>query len=106
MKTPIKLLFTGMLLAASVQLNACLPPQMTGQNNNPDSAKVQTKSVHAVHQQNILYIVDGKQITAGELQKIDPSTIDSIDVFKNKKSVRLFTTENYDGVVVIKLKKK
>ncbi len=46
-----------------------------------------------------------QQISQEELQKIDPIDIKSIDVIKEKESVKKYTSEDYDGVVIITMKK-
>ncbi len=53
-----------------------------------------------------LYIVDGKVSTQAELTKIPPDNIESIKIFKDKKQISQYTSGNYDGVIVITLKKK
>jgi hypothetical protein len=52
----------------------------------------------------VLYLLGGKEISLQELQKIDPNSIESISVIKGKENMKPYTTENYDGVVIIKTK--
>lgn len=53
-----------------------------------------------------LYIVDGKVISVEQLNEINPSDIETIDVIKDKNEIRKYTTKNYNGAVVITLKKR
>ena len=51
-----------------------------------------------------LYLVNGKEISAEERNKIDPSSIQSITVLKNEEAVRKYGNKGKDGVVEIILK--
>jgi len=51
----------------------------------------------------ILYIVD--EVKTSDISALHPEDIESIGVFKDE-SVKTYTSENYDGVIVIKTKKK
>ena len=63
-----------------------------------------SKSIR-VQKQNILCILDGKEILQETLRKINPDNIKSIDVIKNAEGIKKYTQKKYDGVVVIYLKK-
>ena len=69
------------------------------QNNNkkeavmPDSMK------------NLLFILDEKEISYEEMQKIDPNTIKSINVFKDEKAIEKYGEKGKNGVLVITIKK-
>jgi len=54
---------------------------------------------------NVLYIVDGKKINEDSFDKIDPERIDSVKVFKDKKTLESYGAEEKDGVVEIITKK-
>ena len=53
---------------------------------------------------NPLVVIDGKHSTMEELQKLDPQTIDHIDVLKDKASLEVFGEEGKNGVVLITTK--
>ena len=53
---------------------------------------------------NPLVVIDGKHSTLEELQKLDPKTIDHIDVLKDKASLEVFGEEGKNGVVLITTK--
>ena len=40
------------------------------------------------------------------MEKISPDDIESIDVIKGKEKIKEYTQENYDGVIIIHMKKK
>ncbi|MDJ1504081.1 M56 family metallopeptidase [Xanthocytophaga agilis] len=53
-----------------------------------------------------LYIVNGKQITKEEMKKIDPETIESINVLKDENATKKYGDKGKNGVVEVNLKKK
>lgn len=72
---------------------------------------ITTKSYAAAHSEsidkkNILFLLGDKSISNSEVEKISPDDIESIDVIKDKEKIKKFTQENYDGVIIIHLKKK
>jgi len=54
----------------------------------------------------ILFLIDGKQIEQSEYDMLIPENIESMEVLKEKKDIKKYTKESYDGVVIITLKKK
>lgn len=52
-----------------------------------------------------LYIVDGKELTKSEMEKIKPDQIDEISVLKNKEFTSKYGDKGKNGVVLITLKK-
>jgi hypothetical protein len=54
----------------------------------------------------VLFLIGSRQISQEELQKIDPKDIISIDVIKDKDSIKNYTSEDYDGIVIITMKEK
>jgi hypothetical protein len=65
----------------------------------------QERDVKSISDSKILYLLNGKTITHDELIKINPDKIESVEVIKDKKEIAKYTTEEYEGVLVIKLKK-
>ncbi len=59
-----------------------------------------------VDQDNVLFLLEGREISKSELGTIDPNDIESIDVVKDKAMLKQYTSKAYDGVVIIHLKKK
>lgn len=51
-----------------------------------------------------LFILNEKEISYEEMQKIDPNTIQSINVFKDKKAIEKYGDKGKNGVVVITIK--
>jgi TonB family protein len=51
-----------------------------------------------------LIMVDGKEITREEMEKINPESIESVSVLKDKSAVSLYGEKAKDGAVLIKLK--
>lgn len=51
-----------------------------------------------------IYILNGQEITAQEIEAINPNTIDAIDVLKNKKATAAYGEKGKNGVVIITLK--
>jgi len=53
-----------------------------------------------------LYVVDKKILTRAEFEAISPEDIESITVIKNKEEIRKYSSGNYDGALIITLKKR
>lgn len=54
----------------------------------------------------VLFLVEGKEVSIDKLQEIDPSTIHEVTVLKDEKEVKKYTKKKgYQGVVLVKLKK-
>ncbi|MEA5256335.1 M56 family metallopeptidase [Arcicella aquatica] len=53
-----------------------------------------------------LYILDGTEIPSFKLEKIDPNTIEKIDVYKDEKAIVRYGEKAKNGVIVITSKKK
>jgi len=65
----------------------------------------QERASRSISESKVLILLDDKQITQAELEKINPDTIESVDVIKDKKEIAKYATDKYDGIVIIKLKK-
>ena len=99
--------------------------QTISKNTSSDAAafKEKAKNVNALNAKNLgkdttivlvskdttrkqpLYLLDGKKITHDEMSKIDPATIESINVLKDKTAVDKYGEDGKNGVVLINLKK-
>lgn len=51
-----------------------------------------------------LYIVDGKEFTTEELNKIIPERIDGIEILKGEEAVKKYGEKAKGGVIIVKLK--
>lgn len=51
-----------------------------------------------------LFIINGKESTRAELEKIDPNSVESIEVIKGKSAIEKYGNEAKNGVLIIKLK--
>jgi hypothetical protein len=56
--------------------------------------------------QNVLYFLDDKQISKAEMETLDASKIESIDVLKDKDKVLKYTDKEVDGVIIIHTQSK
>jgi serpin B len=54
----------------------------------------------------VLILIDEKIASQAELEAINSDDIESIIICKDNKEVAKYTSKNYDGVIVVKLKKK
>ncbi len=68
-------------------------------------AQLQTKFAPGPAFGKTLYLVDHRPISYEQLKNINAKDIASISVIKNKGAIALYTSGDYDGVVVITLKK-
>jgi len=50
-------------------------------------------------------LLEGNKISFEDMKKIDPMDIESVDIVKSKSEILKYTSNAYDGVIVIKLKK-
>ncbi|TYA58208.1 M56 family metallopeptidase [Formosa maritima] len=55
--------------------------------------------------QNPLIILDGKEITKEEMEKVNPENIANVNVFKGEKAIEKYGEKAKDGVIVITTKK-
>lgn len=53
----------------------------------------------------VLILLEDREISKSEMDKINPNDIESIDVIKDSDKVKQYTTGDYDGVVIIHMKK-
>lgn len=54
---------------------------------------------------NILFLVDNKEMDEDQVMSIDPNDILSLMVIKDKEAMKKYTQKEYDGIVVIEMKK-
>lgn len=59
---------------------------------------------HHHTQSSRLYIVDGKEFTTEELNKIIPERIDGIEILKGEEAVKKYGEKAKGGVIIVKLK--
>lgn len=58
-----------------------------------------------IEKDNVLYILDGKKITKKELSKIETHKIKSVNVIKKPSEIAKYTSDSFEGVIIIDLKK-
>ena len=66
---------------------------------------VKKKDGTPFEESKILYLLGDKIITKKEMESLTPDDIGTIDVIKNKEMIKKYTSEDYDGVIIINLKK-
>ncbi len=54
---------------------------------------------------HLILVFDGKNMKEVDIQDLNFNNIDSLKVYKKKEEIEKYTTEDYDGVIVITLKK-
>ena len=75
--------------------------------NNGKNTIQNISRIDSISVENPLYIIDGKErYDTDNINKIDPNTIEKIDVFKGEKAIMRYGDKGKKGVVVITLKKK
>lgn len=88
-------------------------PQMTDIYGNQglngvlliETKPFQEKAVKSISEGKVLFLLNEKPITQAELEKINPDKIESVKVIKNKKEIAEYTSDEYDGVIIIEMKK-
>ncbi len=81
--------------------------QSKPETENADNAEVTERKVegYTFAADETLFILDGKPITAEQLKRVDPSTIDHMEVLKDKSAVELYGDKAKNGVIVVTTKK-
>lgn len=54
---------------------------------------------------NILFLVDGVEVSKEDAEAINPNNIETVNILKGEASKKLYPNENYDGVIQIHMKK-
>ncbi|UZR97502.1 hypothetical protein [Chondrinema litorale] len=67
-----------------------------------------TKEQHAKKStgSNVLYFVGDQQITREEIDDLDFDKIETVEVIKDKDKIRKYTPKDYDGIVILHMKKE
>lgn len=98
---------------AAAALQDTLPPGVRPIDNNDRSTlhisasggaaedEATASRVHIKNDQNIAYLLDGKQLDEGILSTIDPGQVEKIDVIKDKEQLAAMGLSGYEGVVKI-----
>lgn len=73
---------------------------LKGPGNPYDSRSVTINGAH----DNVIYILDGVEITKAEMDKLKPNTIESVNVLKGNSAVKLYGENGRNGVIIIKTK--
>jgi len=77
-------------------------PKKTENNLVTENSKKTSDSL----QPSPLFVLDGKEVPKAEARKIDPSSIESINVLKGKPATDKYGKKGMNGVVEMKLKKQ
>lgn len=64
-----------------------------------------SEKTHAKDDSKVFVLLGERQISLEEMKEINPTDVESIDVIKNKEAIKQYTSGDYDGVVIIHLKK-
>jgi TonB-dependent SusC/RagA subfamily outer membrane receptor len=73
--------------------------------NEPDTAKIcqfpQLETEETLDKTQILYILDGKEISFTDLNRLKPQDIESISVLKNQSAIKRYGEKGKNGVIII-----
>jgi len=75
-------------------------------NSIQDTVPVYSIKIKSKLPSNVLYVVDGKIVSKGEISTINPNDIQSVNVLKNESAVKLYGEKGKNGVVIINKKSK
>ena len=95
--------FSVFALLALVVLSGCDGKPLTG----PDAqrAVAQAKGAHLNFDSGPVILVDGVRVTSQEaLQKLDPKTIESVEIFKRGVAAHTYGPEHTTGLIIVKTK--
>jgi hypothetical protein len=71
----------------------------------PSPAKMVPPPPPPVLPKNSLYILDGKEVSLEVIEKLDPKTINDMNVLSGKNATKKYGTKGKNGVIIIKSKK-
>ena len=86
----------------TVGVKYSLPIAFMVEGEAQNSAKTELQDLNS--SKKPLFILDDVEISYEEMQKIDPNTIKSINVFKDKNAIEKYGEKGKNGVVVITIK--
>ncbi len=72
---------------------------------NKEESYINSES-KSLDESKIFILVDGKEFPKEDLEKISPNDIESVTVIKNKEEIKKYTSKEYDGVIIIVMKKQ
>ena len=90
------------LLFLTFSLQNCATKKNTFSN---ETIVIKSNTKDKLSEKNILYVVDGKEVNASFIKRINPSHIEKMTVLKDKKEIAKHTDKEYDGVIIIELKR-
>ena len=70
-----------------------------------NDAPIKSVVVVGYNKSEILYIVDGKETPYDQFTSIDPKTIESMEVLKDKTAIEKYGDKAKNGVIIVNLKK-
>ena len=70
-----------------------------------NDAPIKSLVVVGYNKSEILYIVDGKETPYDQFTSIDPKTIESMEVLKDKTAIEKYGDKAKNGVIIVNLKK-
>ena len=99
----IKPLHFLLLVFLTLNITSCSSKKTVSSNkefvlNAQDKAEAQEGS-------NILYIVDGREVDTNYIKTLESYKIKSLKVVKDKTEVARYSKKEYDGVILITMKK-
>ena len=98
----------GMVKGKPVAVQFHLPIQFRLQGEDSDKAQnsADTEKKTLTLDNNVAYLLDGKEVDIETVKAIDPSNIESINVLKDKAALEKIGVKDKSGAVLITLKKK
>ncbi len=70
-----------------------------------DTESRQKEDEKSIVNSKVLYLVDGKEASDEDIEKLLPDLIDTIQIIKDKKAMTAYNAAHYDRIVLITLKK-
>src|SRR5688572_20902777 len=85
------------LLIAMIALGACASDRLTRPATPTATTATRVNTVAT----DVVYYLDGKEITSGQVEAMDPKTIHSVEVIKGESARRMLGDRAAYGVVLI-----
>lgn len=99
---PVKIIEEVKYNGKTISMDELIASDLNTQENKTFEFKFKKKE----DTKNILYIVNGKEISETDFRKVEPDDIESVTVLKDKNATEKYGAKGKDGVIEIQLKEK
>jgi len=99
------ILLTFMVFLTVISFGQAIEPSYDSMQVTAGEKKQNADQIQKLKVNRPLFIVNGKEMNTEQAAQINPETIESVTVLKNKQATDLYFSKGENGVILIKLKK-